>query len=62
MGIELGLPPGIDSHSAQVIIQAAVGELPVIARLPLDRVNDLAQAAIHQLILLQSAWAPLEDP
>jgi dihydroorotate dehydrogenase len=36
MGIELGLPPGIDLRSAEEMILAALGELPLIVRLAVD--------------------------
>jgi dihydroorotate dehydrogenase (NAD+) catalytic subunit len=42
--LELGLPPLADAESARAIVQAAVGELPVVARLPLDRAVELAPA------------------
>jgi dihydroorotate dehydrogenase (NAD+) catalytic subunit len=34
MGIELGLPPGVDGSSARQLIEAALGELLLIVRLP----------------------------
>ena len=42
MGIELGLPPDSDPGLAAGLVSAAIGELPVIARLPLDHASDLA--------------------
>ncbi len=41
-GVELGLPPEVDREIASAMIGAAVGELPVIVRLPLDRAMELA--------------------
>lgn len=38
MGIEVGLPPEADPNLVDESIQAAVGELPVILRLPLESV------------------------
>jgi dihydroorotate dehydrogenase (NAD+) catalytic subunit len=36
MGIEVGLPPEVDYHLVSEMAQAAIGELPVILRLPLE--------------------------
>ena len=44
MGIELGLPPGADKDLAADLVNAAVGELPVIARLPFEHSSQLAPA------------------
>ncbi|MCJ7556808.1 MAG: hypothetical protein MUP90_07840 [Gammaproteobacteria bacterium] len=44
MGIELGLPPDSDPGIAANLVSAAIGELPVIARLPLDHASELAPA------------------
>ena len=44
MGIELGLPPGADTDLAADLVNAAVGELPVIARLPFEHASQLAPA------------------
>ena len=44
MGIELGLPPDSDPGIAADLVNAAIGELPVIARLPLDHACELAPA------------------
>lgn len=41
-GVEIGLPPDIDPDSAYAMSKAAVGELPVIVRLPFDRSDELA--------------------
>jgi dihydroorotate dehydrogenase len=43
MGIELGLPPAVDHQSAQELVQAALGELPLIVRLPLEKAGVYAQ-------------------
>ncbi|MGW8250816.1 MAG: hypothetical protein ACWGO1_09260, partial [Anaerolineales bacterium] len=45
--LEVGLPPDIDSVSAQSLTRAACGELPVIVRLPLERSVELAQAVVE---------------
>lgn len=42
MGIELGLPPRVTLQAANEFIQAALGELPVVIRLPLEQVAELA--------------------
>jgi dihydroorotate dehydrogenase (NAD+) catalytic subunit len=34
MGIELGLPPGVDTSTARQMIEAALGEMLLIVRLP----------------------------
>lgn len=39
MGIELGLAPDIDPQYALELVEAALGELPVILRLPVDKGN-----------------------
>ncbi len=46
LGLELGLPPGLDSAAARSIVEAACGELPVIVRIPLDQATELARTAI----------------
>lgn len=42
--IEIGLHPKVSAEGVRAIIQAALGELPLVARLPLDRVVELAPA------------------
>ena len=42
-GIELGLPPQADSSVCRSLVQAALGELPVIARLPFETALILAE-------------------
>jgi dihydroorotate dehydrogenase (NAD+) catalytic subunit len=44
MGVELGLPPGTDTDLAADLVNAAVGELPVIARLPFEHAIELGSA------------------
>ena len=46
MGIELGLPPETDVGLATKLVSTAIGELPVIARLPLENATELAPALI----------------
>ena len=45
-GIELGLPVALDAPSLRLLIEAAMGELPVVARLPFEQALELAPAAI----------------
>jgi len=44
MGIEIGLPPNADAQTACAIAQAALGELPLILRLPLENALLLSRA------------------
>ena len=53
MGIELGLPPDIESWLAVEMVQAAVGELPLIVRAPMERAGELAR------ILAESSLAAI---
>jgi len=46
VGIEIGLPPDIDMDTAVDFVQAAMGELPVIMRLPLEKVDEIAPAVM----------------
>ena len=41
--VEIGLPPDTSKELAIRLIQAGIGELPVIARLPLERAQELAE-------------------
>lgn len=43
MGIELGLPPEVDPETAVELVGAAVGELPLIVRVPVERAGELAR-------------------
>lgn len=43
-GIELGLPPQADAAFCRSLLQAALGELPVIARLPFEAAFTLAES------------------
>ena len=47
VGVELGLPPELDTDSLRTYVQTAQGELPVIARLPFESALHLAPAAIE---------------
>jgi dihydroorotate dehydrogenase (NAD+) catalytic subunit len=44
--LEIGLPPEADKEFTARLIQAGAEELPVVARLPLERSLELAQVAI----------------
>jgi len=44
-GVELGIPPDADGGRTAALVRAALGELPVLARLPLERAAELADAA-----------------
>ncbi len=41
MGVELGLPPDIATDTAQRFIEAALGELPLFVRVPVDRASEM---------------------
>jgi dihydroorotate dehydrogenase (NAD+) catalytic subunit len=43
-GLELGLPPWAETDMAVAMTQAAIGELPVVVRLPFERAAELATA------------------
>jgi dihydroorotate dehydrogenase (NAD+) catalytic subunit len=43
MGIELGLPPDIDLASVLELVEAAIGELPLIVRVPVERAGEIAR-------------------
>jgi dihydroorotate dehydrogenase (NAD+) catalytic subunit len=44
MGVELGLPPDVDLQYGSELIHAAMGELPLILRLPVDTANSYFQS------------------
>ena len=58
VGVELGLPIEADRLAAVELAQAGLGELPLIVRLPLDRVTDLA----HMVARLPLAAISLGPP
>ena len=47
IAVEIGLPTEIETGEAEEVIQASMGELPVIVRVPLARASELASTA-HQ--------------
>lgn len=46
LGIEVGLPPGADAGEAAEFTRAALGELPVIVRTPLESARGLGEATM----------------
>lgn len=58
IGIELGLPSWIKTGEAAAWILAAVGELPVIVRLPMERINELASIVLDSGISAASIAPP----
>ena len=58
MGIELGFPKDATHNLVRAFVEAACGELPVIARLPVDQAVELAPAAIDAGAEVISLGAP----
>jgi dihydroorotate dehydrogenase len=58
MAVEVGLPPDIDAASAYDFAQAAIGELPVILRLPLEQTEELSKAVVDAGASAISLGAP----
>lgn len=58
MGIELGLPPEVELQMAEELVNAAVGELPLIVRLPVDRAGVYAQSLVDSAITAISLGPP----
>jgi dihydroorotate dehydrogenase len=58
MGIELGLPPGIDLKSAEEMVLAALGELPLIVRLPAENSAGYAHSLAESSIIAFSLGPP----
>jgi dihydroorotate dehydrogenase len=58
MGIEIGLPPDIDPQMACDLVQAAVGELPLIVRVPMERAGELTQALVESPLTAVSLAPP----
>jgi dihydroorotate dehydrogenase (NAD+) catalytic subunit len=55
--IELGIHPAADEHTTREMVTAAVGELPLIVRLPLERAVSLA-LALRELPIAALSLAP----
>jgi dihydroorotate dehydrogenase len=58
VGVELGLPVEVDRSAAVELIQAGLGELPLIVRLPLERITDLPQMITRHPISAVSLGPP----
>ena len=58
MGIELGFPKDATRNLVRAFVEAACGELPVIARLPIDQAIELAPAALEAGAEALSLGAP----
>ena len=56
--LEIGLPPGASPEYAGAILQAAVGELPVIARIGLEDIPHLIDDAVEAGVSAISMGAP----
>lgn len=40
-GVEIGLPPDIEAGSIREFVEAAIGEIPVLVRIPMDRALEM---------------------
>jgi dihydroorotate dehydrogenase (NAD+) catalytic subunit len=58
IGIELGLPPKIETAAAQKLVAAAAGELQLIVRLPFEQALELAPSVIAAGAAAVSLGAP----
>jgi len=58
MGVEIGLPPDADAQTAADLVEAAVGELPLIVRLPVERAEELARSLVEASIAAISLAPP----
>lgn len=58
IGVELGLPPGIDEHGTRALVQAALGEMLLIIRLPFEQALALAPVALEAGAAAVSLGAP----
>ena len=58
IGIELGLPKGVDGKIVRAFSEAALGELPVIVRLPFEKAVGTAAEAIQSGAAAVSLGAP----
>lgn len=58
VGVELGLPVEADRLAAVDLTQAGLGELPLIVRVPLERVSDLAHSVARLPIAAISLGPP----
>ena len=58
VGVELGLPVEADRAAAMELAQAGLGELPLIVRVPLERIIDLAYIVARQPVAAISLGPP----
>jgi hypothetical protein len=58
MGIELGLPPDIEPRQAVELVQAALGELPLIARVPFERAGEFTRLLVESSLTAISLAPP----
>ena len=58
MGIELGLPPDIEPSQALEMVQNAIGELPLIVRVPMERAGEFARLLIDSPLAAISLSPP----
>lgn len=57
-GIELGIPPKADMPGMLALIESALGELPLIVRLPLERAVELSRALVELAVSAVSVSPP----
>lgn len=63
--IELGIPPGSDIIFARMLVEAVIGELPVVVRLPFTQASALSQSLNTMPIAafsLSPPYGTLPDP
>ncbi|MGB7093584.1 MAG: nitronate monooxygenase [Anaerolineales bacterium] len=58
MGIELGLPPDCEPRQAVELVQAALGELPLIARVPIERAGEFTRLLVESSLTAISLAPP----
>ncbi len=58
IGLELGLPPDCEPDQAAAFVEAAVGELPLIVRIPMGRARELARRLVGLPLAAISFSAP----
>ena len=57
VGIEIGLPPDVEPHRASELVLAALGELPVLVRVPWEGAEELIQV-LQELDLTTFSLSP----
>jgi len=57
-GVEVGLPPNVSRELAMQLVTAALGELPVVARLSPDQAGELAASMLECGVAAVSLGAP----